>query len=58
MRLSLSLVFTILLMLLTLNWCVRQVVLVYDQWISLSNIAQGSAVFAYYFIKRHDEREA
>ena len=23
-----------------------------------SNIAQGSAVFAYYFIKRHDEREA
>ena len=33
-------------------------VLVYDQWISLSNIAQGSAVFAYYFIKRHDEREA
>lgn len=45
-------------MLLTLNWCVRQVVLVYDQWISLSNIAQGSAVFAYYFIKRHDEREA
>ena len=40
-------------MLLTLNWCVRQVVLVYDQWISLSNIAQGSAVFAYYFIKRH-----
>ena len=58
MRLSLSLVFTIWLMLLTLNWCVRQVVLVYDQWISLSNIAQGSAVFAYYFIKRHDEREA
>ncbi|AAV61490.1 trehalose PTS trehalose component IIBC, truncated [Streptococcus thermophilus LMG 18311] len=45
-------------MLLTLNWCVRQVVLVYDQWISLSNIAQGSAVFAYYFIKCHDEREA
>ena len=45
-------------MLLTLNWCVRQVVVVYDQWISLSNIAQGSAVFAYYFIKRHDEREA
>lgn len=45
-------------MLLTLNWCVRQVVLVYDQWISPSNIAQGSAVFAYYFIKRHDEREA
>ena len=26
--------------------------------IALSNIAQGSAVFAYYFIKRHDEREA
>ena len=26
--------------------------------IGLSNIAQGSAVFAYYFIKRHDEREA
>lgn len=26
--------------------------------IALSNIARGSAVFAYYFIKRHDEREA
>ena len=26
--------------------------------IAFSNIAQGSAVFAYYFIKRHDEREA
>lgn len=26
--------------------------------IALSNIAQGSAVFAYYLIKRHDEREA
>lgn len=26
--------------------------------IALSNIAQGSAVFAYYFIKRHNEREA
>ena len=26
--------------------------------IALSDIAQGSAVFAYYFIKRHDEREA
>lgn len=26
--------------------------------IALSNIAQGSAVFACYFIKRHDEREA
>lgn len=26
--------------------------------IALSNITQGSAVFAYYFIKRHDEREA
>ena len=26
--------------------------------IALSNIAQGSAVVAYYFIKRHDEREA
>lgn len=26
--------------------------------IALSNIAQGSAVFDYYFIKRHDEREA
>lgn len=26
--------------------------------IALSNIAQGSSVFAYYFIKRHDEREA
>ena len=26
--------------------------------IALSNIAQGSAVFAYYFIKRHDERGA
>ena len=26
--------------------------------IALSNIAQGSAVFAYYVIKRHDEREA
>ena len=26
--------------------------------IALSNLAQGSAVFAYYFIKRHDEREA
>ena len=26
--------------------------------IALSNIAQGSAVFAYYFIKCHDEREA
>lgn len=26
--------------------------------IALSNIAQGSAVFAYYLMKRHDEREA
>ena len=26
--------------------------------IALSNIAQGSAVFAYYFMHRHDEREA
>ena len=26
--------------------------------IGLSNIAQGSAVFAYYLMKRHDEREA
>ncbi|EJN94630.1 PTS system trehalose-specific EIIBC component [Streptococcus ratti] len=26
--------------------------------IALSNIAQGSAVFAYYWMKRHDEREA
>ncbi len=26
--------------------------------IALSNIAQGSAVFAYYIIHRHDEREA
>ncbi|MTB63566.1 PTS system trehalose-specific EIIBC component [Streptococcus sp. zg-86] len=26
--------------------------------IALSNIAQGSAVFAYFFMKRHDEREA
>ncbi len=26
--------------------------------IALSNIAQGSAVFAYYLMNRHDEREA
>ena len=29
-----------------------------DPMIALSNIAQGSAVFAYYIMHRHDEREA
>ena len=43
---------------LTLSWCVAAGGTGLWPMIALSNIAQGSAVFAYYFIKRHDEREA